>query len=125
MPIWVQQFPITTSQKVGVANGMVNNILDKGSTITADTISSSSGNVRVAVVYFPGWQAKVDGRKVSIDPDSTNGLITFPITKGRHSITVYFGETLQRWIADGISLLSVIIVFTMLFIPKISRRKKR
>lgn len=123
-PIWVKQLPTTSPQKIAVSNGIVENVVDRGSFVTADTVSSSSGTVRIAVVYFPGWQAKVDSEKVSIRHDSTTGSITFPVTKGRHSITVSFGETPQRWIADSISLLSVIIVFAMLFIPKISKRKK-
>jgi hypothetical protein len=58
--------------------------------------------------YFPGWRAWIDGERVDIVPSDPDGLITFEVPEGRHTVRVGFGETKLRLGADGISLLSII-----------------
>lgn len=60
--------------------------------------------------YFPGWRAWIDGEAVDITPSEPSGLITFAVPAGRHALVVAFGETPLRWLADALSLLSLIIL---------------
>lgn len=66
-------------------------------------------------LYFPGWRVYIDNNKTDIqfqDPQY-RGLMTFWVGKGEHLISVKFGETKLRLIADIISLGSLIIIFSL------------
>ncbi len=63
--------------------------------------------------YFPGWEVKVDGRKVDAYPGKPYGQIEFKVPAGKHKVEVAFKETLFRGILDVISLLSAIAAVTI------------
>jgi hypothetical protein len=58
---------------------------------------------------FPGWTAKLDGQPVPIVPSDPNGLITFDVPAGRHTIVVSFEDTPVRTLANVISLAALIV----------------
>jgi hypothetical protein len=58
-------------------------------------------------LYFPGWEAKCDNKKMPVYPDKY-GLIAVTIPQGAHDIEIRFGTTWPRvagWIVAGITLL--------------------
>lgn len=57
--------------------------------------------------YFPGWRAKVDGKRVEVRPGVPYGQVTFNVPKGRHLVEVEFKETLFRKALNLLSLLSL------------------
>jgi hypothetical protein len=77
--------------------------------------------IRENTVYFPGWKILVDGTSVPIQFQDTHnrGVMTFYLEKGAHDVTVQFGETRLRIIADVISALGL---FSLLVLA-ILRRK--
>ncbi|NJN54503.1 MAG: hypothetical protein HC804_06965 [Anaerolineae bacterium] len=70
---------------------------------------------RFRTVFFPGWRVWVDGSPVPIIPSDPDGLITFAVPDGRHTIEVAFGETPLRWLADMLSLLSLALLIVILW----------
>jgi hypothetical protein len=56
--------------------------------------------------YFPGWQAKLDGRAITVEPDDL-GRIRVTVPAGQHALAVFFGETPLRAIADLASIVAV------------------
>ncbi|RMG99915.1 MAG: hypothetical protein D6706_04805 [Chloroflexi bacterium] len=60
------------------------------------------------VHHFPGWQAVVDERPYSIQPDNL-GRMTMTIPPGTHTIQLKWGRTPIRWVADSISLLALLL----------------
>jgi hypothetical protein len=70
---------------------------------------------RYLAFYFPGWRAHVDGESVAVAPTSPDGLVTFDVPGGRHTIQVSFGETPLRLLADVVSLLGLaLLAYVML-----------
>jgi len=65
-------------------------------------------HARYLSFYFPGWRVWIDGERVDITPSDPEGLITFEVPRGQHTVRVGFGETKLRLAADGISLLALI-----------------
>ena len=63
---------------------------------------------------FPGWRAAIDGVPVPIVPSDPNGLITFEVPAGPHTIDVWFEDTPLRTLANGISLAALIVLAGML-----------
>ncbi len=66
--------------------------------------------------YFPGWQARLDGRTVPIAPTVPHGRIGVAIPAGQHNLVVWFGPTPLRVFANGISLLALAGVVTILVV---------
>jgi hypothetical protein len=63
---------------------------------------------RYLAYYYPGWRVKVDGTPVDIIPTNPEGLISFAVPAGQHTLTLRFGETPLRLAVDVISLVSLI-----------------
>jgi hypothetical protein len=65
--------------------------------------------VVLAVHDFPGWQAEVDGSATTIVADEL-GRIRIQVPAGNHTLSVRWGRTPVRWLADGLSLLALALV---------------
>ncbi len=63
---------------------------------------------------FPGWRVTIDGQPVAIVPSEPNGLITFEVPAGKHTVMVSFEDTPSRTAADIISLASLVVFILML-----------
>jgi len=72
---------------------------------------------RYLAFYFPGWHVTVDGSPVSVAPTEPDGLISFDVPAGRHTIAVRFGSTPTRTAFATISLLSLVTLVAILLIP--------
>lgn len=57
-------------------------------------------------LYFPGWEVIVDGFKAPVEFQDPNyrGLMTFWVEPGEHTISVRFGDTKLRRVANLISI---------------------
>jgi len=55
--------------------------------------------------YFPGWQARVDGRPVPIRPSGKFGLIALDTPAGEHQVVLRFRDTPVRIMGEVISAL--------------------
>ncbi|MEZ4865285.1 MAG: hypothetical protein R3C14_28505 [Caldilineaceae bacterium] len=67
--------------------------------------------LRLGTFYFPGWQVQVDGAPTSLYPSTPLGLLTVDLPIGVHQLQVrWVGTTLQHW-ANGISLLTLALLF--------------
>ncbi len=123
-PIWVQKRPTESpleDQYAGedlVARFDTSVIPDGGRILEADygpnrarvvVESPEPFRARYLSFYFPGWQAQVDGKRVSISPSDPEGLITFDVPGGRHTIRVQFGETRLRLAADVFSITCLLV----------------
>ena len=70
--------------------------------------------------YFPGWQAKLDGQHIKLQPEEKTGLISFDLPAGDHQLELQLGKTPLQHIADLISLVSWLFVLGIVLKPKFS-----
>ncbi len=61
-------------------------------------------------IYFPGWTATIDGTPAPLDLLAPNGTMRVQMPAGAHIVAFTFGETNLRLIADGISLVALVVV---------------
>ena len=111
MPKWVKVIPTTmASEKVSIINGqgMVHNLITNGNKAAFSINVSSQTQIQFNTVYFPGWNVKIDGKKVPVSYNNDNGLIRFIVNSGIHDVNVSFGETPLRMFSDLITLISLI-----------------
>lgn len=116
LPIWVDkmQTDIDHQKFVFVSGGGKINILEnKSARVLADIESTSSAQIRFNQYYFPGWEIKVDNKKINLSYKNT-GLPSFNIEKGSHEVLAEFINTYDRNLADSISLFSIVILLILL-----------
>jgi hypothetical protein len=70
-------------------------------------------NARVATLFYPRWQAEVNGSPVELTPDE-NGAILVPIPDGKATVRVWFQETVPVRIAFWVSGITWLLMFSAL-----------
>ncbi len=118
MPQWVKSQPtIYTDQKVQIVkgDGVVTDILFKGSYALSNVILNRDSVIQINIIYFPGWEVKVDGKRVAVSYANSLGLMQFPVSSGGHMIQARFIETPIRLFADIISLVSFGLLGVLVF----------
>ncbi len=81
-------------------------------TIELETADPFRATLRI--FNFPGWRVTVNGRPVPIIPSDPEGWMTVPVPDGRSTIQATFGRTPLRQGADGVSLVSVVLLLGIL-----------
>lgn len=122
LPVWVQDIPDRAPTAVPASSGAVPNRFDipPGVTTCGGRFNRATQTVCVAApvgwrvvfraFYVPGFTVRVDGMEVAARPTAPQGLITFDVPAGEHRLTVtYEGTPLER-AAEGISLLTALVV---------------
>jgi len=88
----------------------------------------NGGRVYFAKYYFPGWQVIMDENiNIKLYPSGNQGLITFDVPSGRHSIVVSLKDTNARFIGNMLTLISIFIFsayFIFAVIKKVVKYKK-
>lgn len=110
MPIWISSAPAERyREKVEIVNGEISDL--KVSSNNVNFVASSAKNTEITIntVYFPGWKAFVDNKKVKLNY-ANNGLIKISMPSGTHTIGARFGETPIRILSNLISLSSLLML---------------
>ena len=126
-PLIAQYLAGEPLQRAAVAAG-AGRIISQGATATTATArvdAQSDIRLRFYTYYFPGWQATVDGRPVSIAPEPPNGLITLDVPPGEHLVQLRFGPTPLRRLAAAITLASLAVAGLLCFGQRLFQRKRR
>ena len=122
MPKWVKILPShRPNYLIDVQNGSVSNVENTIHSISFSTKTTHASLVIIHMIYFPGWQATVDNRPAKIMYHNPGGLIVVAVPKGVHQVRVWFGETAIRLLSDGVSLLSLLVLGTIVFLIKQGR----
>ncbi len=112
MPKWIHGLPEGYAfNRVGFSDkkAFLSNLELKGTRVSFTVLAPHATTVSISFVYFPGWQATVDRKSVSISP-SKNGLVEFAVPAGRHNIIFWYSETMLHLFADGISVVSLLFI---------------
>jgi hypothetical protein len=113
MPVWVKEKPVErTDKKVEITKGMgdISSIIitNKQITFTADTQQNTT--IAINKIYWPGWEASIDGKQTTIEYNNAKGIMTLPISEGKHSVHLIFHETQLRLMADIVSIVAFVIL---------------
>jgi len=61
-------------------------------------------------LYYPGWQVRIDGKRVAVTPEDDTGLMLFAVPAGDHEISVRLGMTWPRAVGTGIAVLGLAVL---------------
>jgi hypothetical protein len=139
LPVSVAQRPIGSLLEAQYAAGETIRRFDRsalpdGAQLAYEVYRSNSASLEVnspigfqatyLAFAFPGWRAVIDDRPVPIVPSEPNGLITFEVPAGRHTIVVAFEDTPLRTLANVISL-AALMVFAGVLVRGVPRGETR
>ncbi len=127
-PRWTAGDPSTYPQEpmqiIG-GQGTITNLKRSSTRHTFNVYAQNHVTVLDNTLYFPGWRAKVNGSQVPIEFQDMNhrGLVTFAVPSGRSNVEVSFGQTVDRTIADGLTLLTLLALLLVGVIKTVHRGK--
>lgn len=120
LPPWVLIKPQTWPEnKVTSENSQINSVLYNSRKIEFINVSSQSALVSIHTIYFPGWNATVNGENQEIIYNNPYGIVQLELPRGTSKVKLEFTETPVRLIADVISIVSL---FTLCYIVIKKRR---
>jgi hypothetical protein len=70
------------------------------------------------VLFWPGWQASIDGASLPIRPAPGSGLITVDVPSGEQQLLLAFGRTPLRAGAELLSLLSLLALLPVISLAR-------
>ena len=113
MPIWVLEKPNKHfDKKVETLESdlSVSNLTYNSKRIYFETSQQNEAMARINTIYYPGWQAKINGITTEIMFDNALGVMEINLPKGESKIEFKFTETPIRLFSDLISVASFIIL---------------
>lgn len=121
MPLTVTQDATNRPQsKIEASGVLINSVLERSSQLTLNLTNSavSDETVNVNTIYFPGWRATLDSRKIEIHPQPQTGRIQFSLPPGSHEVRLQFKPTAVRKFANVISVSGVVISIGLWFVSR-------
>ncbi len=67
---------------------------------------STEATLVFPLLYWPGWNATIDGAPVTVHPAHSSGRIALDVPRGQHTIVLQLGRTPLRLAAELVSLLA-------------------
>jgi len=77
-------------------------------------VNSPQATVAFATLYFPGWQAKVDGQPAVVKPVEGLGYVSVEVSQGEHEVRLWLGRTPLRASSEAVSALAGLCAVVML-----------
>lgn len=115
-PIWVRNDRVeyfgTPRAKVGEIE--VSDFVKKTGHATGFINVLADSQIEMPVTYFPGWEARVNGKIIDLSEPSIQGLITFYLPKGEYKIDLALTDTPVRIIGNTITLISSLFLLVSL-----------
>jgi len=124
MPIWVREMTTerpTVRMGFEKGRGTISFTTQTTQKIDAQIQTAEESILQINSIYYPGWGVIVNNIPVKLSYDNPNGLIRFPVGAGSFHVVAEFRETVQRFIADIISV-SFFVAYCLLWIFQKSKR---
>ena len=120
-PTWVKEFPDFKKNQEALINGEEIQRLEikdwKMERIAAQPTrevyliaGAEAATATYRVFYFPGWEATLDGKRIQLQPTQPQGLISFDVPAGAHTLEIYFGDTRVREVTAGLALATMLVL---------------
>ncbi|NCF64630.1 MAG: hypothetical protein GWP61_01565 [Chloroflexi bacterium] len=125
LPPTVQPRPYTSSWlhsgvlgNVSALSGdllLAQELKQKATQQTWQIVAADSGaTVLFPTMYWPGWQAEMNGEAVEIQPSPGSGMVMIDLPPGEHLIDLRLGHTPVRLFAELLSLAAVLATILLL-----------
>lgn len=128
MPRWVSIKPTTHANARLLfykGRGVIKVNTMNSQTIDIVLSAAEDSIIQVNTLYYPGWGATIDDTKVHIDYSNSEDVMRIFVPAGNHHVVVSFRETISRFIADCLSLASLIVYVVFLRLARRGSQKRK
>lgn len=128
MPRWVREFPFERAPseiEFIRGKGVIKDAVITTNKVIANVETSEDSVIQINSIYYPGWGVFLNGVPVEIEYDNPKGVVTFPVPKGQFRVITEFRETVPRFIATVISLVSGLLYVSAMIVPTSIKLKIR
>ena len=109
LPLWVLKKPEKRAdRKIETENAEIISQSIRAGHYEFVTSANQATAVKINTIYFPGWQAKVDGKKIPINYENQFGLITFNLPEGEHKVIINYARSPIHFASEIISALAIL-----------------
>lgn len=92
------------------ATTRLNNVELLGKSARLDSNGNQPSRLILPYLYYPGWQAKIDGHIKEVQPD-TSGFLALDLPPGSHHIELVFTTTRLRVLSWSLSITAALLLF--------------
>jgi hypothetical protein len=85
-------------------------------------VRGTGGSIAFPLLYWPGWEARVDGERVNVWPVEGSGYLALEVPSGEHTIVLRLGRTPVRAVAEGVSLVAAVALLAVAVVRVVNRR---
>ena len=116
-PTWVAERAPYRSEKIEIITGDVQvfKMNRRPGHLSANVAAREPSLIELGISYFPGWRVWIDGQEVDTKIASRTGLIRLVAPSGEHRIDAQFTRTIPRWIGEGLSILTTLMIFYLVW----------
>ncbi len=125
MPLWVKDEPVNMFDQKIEGKGEVSSITYNSKRIDFLFTTDISQRIVVNQIYYPGWSATVNDRRVKIYYNNKNGLMNIEVPKGKSKVSLSFSEIPLRRAINILSLAAFILLFLVFAIVELRKRIKK
>jgi len=83
-------------------------LIERGPTRQEWWVWGEGGGIAFPLLYWPGWEARVDGEPVDVWPVEGSGYLALEVEPGEHAVTLRLGHTPVRAVAEAVSLITAL-----------------
>jgi len=125
MPLWVTDRPtkhFTDKVEVLSGNATISNTVYNSNSVKFKFTATSDTVFKINTIFYPGWRAYINGVETKIDYQNPQGVMTISAGKYADSVELFFTETFPRAIANGVSILTFLVLLFVLLRPLLKFR---
>ena len=125
MPLWVTDRPtkhFTDKVEVLSGNATISNTVYNSNSVKFKFTAASDTVFKINTIFYPGWRAYINGVETKIDYQNPQGVMTISAGKYADSVELFFIETFPRAIANGVSILTFLVLLFVLLRPLLKFR---
>ena len=125
MPLWVTDRPtkhFTDKVEVLSGNATISNTVYNSNSVKFKFTATSDTVFKINTIFYPGWRAYINGVETKIDYQNPQGVMTISAGKYADSVELFFIETFPRAIANGVSILTFLVLLFVLLRPLLKFR---
>ena len=91
--------------------------------VDVDLTLEENSIIALNTIYYPGWGVTVDGHPAPLDWRNDRGLMRVAVPKGSHHFVAEFRETPERFVADSVTLASIILYSVFVVRRRLTRKR--
>ena len=110
--------PLVTAGII-TGEGMVEMLHHGGASDRVNVVADTPVTLQFYTYDYPGWQVTLNGEPLPHRPEPPYGLITVDVPAGEHEVYLRMGTTPARTIGTLLSVLALLIILILAFVPKL------